>query len=180
MSVRNMLLCLCALPLQPGASTRSAEPEALKKLERWVGAWKGTGWASRGGTERIEFQLSELVQSKVGGSVLLVEGRGTSRNDTGEEVVTHDGLALVYYDKKSGQYRWNGHDLGWGTVDVEATLIDGGLTWRFSPDGGHALVRFTLTFDEEHWHEVGDFSSDGTSWKPMMEMTLLRDRTGAR
>lgn len=183
MSRRCLSSCLCVLALWPLLSAigeddptpPSAGLEALTKLDRWVGRWKGTGWSASATGQRVEFALSERVEKKAGDSVLLVEGRGTTRNEKGEELVTHDGLALVYFDTKSGQYRWNGHERASGVVDAGVTLVDGGLEWAFPADERNTLVRFQIHFDDEQWHEVGDVSVDGKSWARFMEATLERE-----
>ena len=51
--------------------------------------------------ERQEFTIVETVRRKVGGSVLLVEGRGTKKADKKEEVVVHEALTVVSYDGKA-------------------------------------------------------------------------------
>src|SRR5205085_5299483 len=104
------------------------------------------------------------------------EGRGTVKGAGGEEVVTHDGLALVSYDDKAGRYRWQGHDLPWGAIDAEAKLVDGGFAWEFKVPERGATVRFTIRLDEKRWHEVGELSVDGKAWAPFMEMTLERQK----
>ena len=72
----------------------------------------GLGLVRRG--ERQEFTIVETVRRKVGGSVLLVEGRGTKKADKKEEVVVHEALAVVSYDGKARRYRWQSHDLRGG------------------------------------------------------------------
>lgn len=177
----SCLLALLALVLQGGAPENEAhraaagpDPTALKGLELWVGEWSGTGWSQFPGGTRTEFELNESVRSKVGGTVLLVEGRGTTDDARGEHVVTHDGLVLVYFDTRSRTYRWQGHDVGRDPIDVEADVHDGGLEWRLDTGDGAATLRFTLEFDAQHWREVGEISSDGQHWTRFMAMTLER------
>ena len=96
-SSKSELLLLCVLAFQAGSPISGQTPvppaaqvEAVKKLDLWVGEWKGTGWASAGRDERYDFTIVEKVQRKVGGSVLLIEGRGTKKSDTGGAVVVHE------------------------------------------------------------------------------------------
>lgn len=183
MKHRVLWSCACALALLPGASAiddrrvapSSAGVDELKRLDGWVGAWKGTGWVAFAPGPRVEFQLSEHVTKRAGGTVLLVEGRGTTRDEQGAEHVTHDGLALVYFDAKSGQYRWNGHDRGWGAIDAQLSVADGKLEWTFAADERGTRVRFAIRFDDEHWREVGELSGDGETWTRFMETTLARE-----
>ena len=158
------------------APAPAARLAAMKKLDAWVGEWKGSGWSAMGADQRFEFTLVEKVERKVGGTVLAVEGRGVRKTERGEEVVTHDGLALVYYDDKTSQYRWHGHDAPWGAIEAEAKLVDGGLEWSFRVEERNATMRFTIHFDEKQWHEVGDVSVDGKTWIPIMEVNLARQK----
>src|SRR5262245_47454498 len=79
---------------QAGAAV-AARREAMTKLEPWVGQWQGTGWTVTGpGGQRNEFTITERVQPKAGGLVLLVEGVGKGKDPaSGAEVVAHDALA---------------------------------------------------------------------------------------
>ena len=153
----------------PGTASTAAQVAALKKVDIWVGSWKGSGWSSQGGT-RAEFDIVETVTRKAGGTVLMAEGQSVRRSD---HAITHDGLALFYFDDRAGRYHWREHDAPWGALDADAKLIDGGLEWSFAAPGG-ATIRFTLTFDAQRWHESGEMSSDGKTWNKFMEMTLER------
>src|SRR5438552_1038046 len=85
----------------------AAQRQAMKKLDNWVGQWKGTGWF-RSADQKREFSISETVQSKLGGLALMVEGVGKAKNSkTGEEIITHNALAIVTYDAKSKSYRFS-------------------------------------------------------------------------
>jgi hypothetical protein len=160
---------LLATPAAVAQSPPPAPQAAMRPFDRWIGEWSGSGWSTSATGERTEFTLVESVRPKVGGSVLLLEGRGTTASGT----VTHDGLVVLYYDEKAGGYRWNGHDLGRAPIDAEAKLVDGGLEWSIAPDG-RTTVRFRIQFDEKRWHEVGEVSVGGTTWTRFMEMNLLR------
>jgi hypothetical protein len=173
----SALFLLAASPVFSQAPTPpAARLEAMKKLDLWVGEWKGSGWRSSGGDGRQEFRIDEKVQRRLGGTLLLVEGKGTSKTDTGQEVVTHEALALLYYDDKAGRYHWNSHDAGGGARDAEAKLVEGGLEWGFRLEERGVTVRFTIRFDEKRWHEVGETSVDGKTWNKFLEMTLERQR----
>jgi hypothetical protein len=175
-----VLSALALLAGQPAFSQvptpPAAQVEAMKKLDLWVGEWKGSGWASSGLGQRQEFTIVETVRRKVGGSVLLVEGRGTKKADKKEEVVVHEALTVVSYDGKAKRYRWQSHDLRGQALDVEPKLVDGGIEWGFRSGEGGVTVRFTIQFDTKRWHEVGEASTDGKTWNKILEMTLERQK----
>lgn len=154
----------------------SAQLQAMKKFNLWVGQWIGSGWALSENGQRIEFTLAEKVERKVGGTVLLVEGHGTRKNDKGAEIVTHDGLVVVSFNEKTNRYHWHGHDVSRGTIDAELKLIDGGFEWAFKAEERAATIRFTIKINEKQWHELGEVSIDGKNWHRFMEVTLQRQK----
>jgi hypothetical protein len=174
----NLLIVLCLLGVAPvagqGPSAATTRLAALKRFESWIGQWSGSGWSFDRTGRRTEFDLVETVAPKVGGTVLLVEGHGTARGDSG--FTTHDGVVLFYFDEHSARYRWNGHELGSGTVDAEVSPIVGGLSWSIPGGAKGATVRFTILLDQRHWHEFGEASVDGTNWSKFMEIDLERSR----
>ena len=171
----SALPLLAASPVSGQAPTPpAAQLDAMKRFDLWVGEWKGSGWVSSGAGQRHEISMDEKVQRRVGGTVLLVEGRGTRKTDGGGVVVTHEALALLYYDDRAGRYHWNAHDLRGGAIAVEPKLVDGGFEWGFRAEERGVTVRFTIRFDEKRWHEVGEMSADGKTWNKFLEMTLER------
>jgi len=180
-SVFATSLAACAsLPLETTASSTSParpqapdHPAAFPELELWLGEWRGAGWSMSATGERVEFDLVESVREKAGGTVLLVEGRGTRTDSGGEGRVTHDGLVLVYRDA-SGRYRWHGHEAGMGLVEADCALLPDGLQWSLKPDSRGTTVRFSIVLDASSWHEHGEVSGNGEHWTRFMEMTLRR------
>lgn len=79
------------------AGAGQAQESPMRPFDLWVGSWKGSGWAMSATGQRTEFTLVETVQPKVGGTVLLLDGRGTTANGA----VTHDGLVVLSYDEKA-------------------------------------------------------------------------------
>ncbi len=154
------------------ANPAAARVEAMKKLDRWVGEWKGSGWSSTPTGARVEFDQVETVERRVGGTVLLVGGKSTTRGDGAG--VAHDGIVLVSFDDKTGRYRWHGHDLARGVTDAEVTLTERGFQWCVPVGEGGAVVRFTIELDEKHWHEVGEVRMGAAAWSQFMTTDLER------
>jgi hypothetical protein len=171
------LLVLSLLVLLPGAGQDPApgldRAAAMRRFDAWVGDWSGSGWSLDAAGHRTDFTLVEHVQPRAGGTVLLLEGRGTARAEDGTDTVTHDGLVLVYYDEHALSYRWNGHEVRSGTMDTEVRVFDGGLEWSLAMAGA-ATVRFTIHFGDGRWHETGEAGADGSGWHRFMEMNLQR------
>jgi hypothetical protein len=78
----------------------------MKKLDFLVGQWKGEGWMEFAPGQRRTFKGTEVVQSKLDGLLLAVEGLHRGRvGDKGEESIVHNAFALVSYDDKAKRYR---------------------------------------------------------------------------
>lgn len=161
---------------EPAQDAAAVQREAMKKLEAWVGQWQGSGWIVDGPSRnRHEFTITETIQSKLGGRVLLVEGLGKGKDPkTGAEIDTHNTLAVLSYDEKVQIYRFRTHEANGRTLDVEAKPIDGGLEWGFRDETRGATIRFTVHLDGNRWHEVGEATRDGKTWHKFLEMTLQR------
>lgn len=162
-----LMLLLAFLP-------RAQAADGLGKLDCWVGAWQGSGWTQFPGSPRIVFDIVERVQKRAGGNVLLVDGQGTASGPNGARTVTHDGIALVTFDKQAQRYRWQGYDAGRDAVDVEAVVRDCGIAWSIPAGDGKTVVRFTIDLDQREWREVGEIGTGGGPWTKFMEMTLRR------
>ncbi|MDQ3373255.1 MAG: hypothetical protein M3521_05145, partial [Acidobacteriota bacterium] len=67
-----------------------AKRAEMKKLDRLVGQWQGTGWIQQG-KNRETFAGTENVQRKINGLALLVEGNFKNK----EGVVIHETLAVL-------------------------------------------------------------------------------------
>lgn len=158
------------------ADKPSPQLAAIKKLDHWVGTWKGSGWAFNEQGQRFEFTLTETVQRKVAGTVLLLDGKGTRKNDKGEEITTHDGLVIVSYDEKTKHYLWQGHDVGRESVSSELKMIDGSMQWDYQVPNQGPTIRFTIKINNDRWIETGEYSMDGKAWNKFMEVTLERQK----
>src|SRR5688500_19523768 len=76
-----------ALAQGPKPSTREHH-EAMKRLDFMIGTWEGTGTMQGPPGHDNSFKITEKVESRVLGLVLVVEGLGRGRQfGTGEEEI---------------------------------------------------------------------------------------------
>jgi hypothetical protein len=146
---------------------------AIARLDFMVGRWKGDAWQQRG-PERVQTQMLEVVERKLNGAVLVVEGRGTVAVPGGPERVVHHAFGIVSYDPMSKTYSLRSHLNNGLSGDFALTLIDGGVVWSREVPGGR--IRNTARYTADEWHEVGEFSRDGTTWMQVMEIRLKREK----
>ena len=177
-----VLVFIAALLLQPasaadeprrGPPKPEAQIAAMKKLEYMAGTWTGTG-SMDFGERRSTFRGSEVVTSKLDGTALRVEGAFFAKPQGSEtEIPVHTTLGVISYDAKAGKYRFATWLASGGSGERELVVRDDGWQWEMT--GPHGTVRYTMTLGESgEWTEIGERTSDGTTWKPFFEMKLRK------
>ena len=167
-----LLVAAPALAQQPGAANR----EAMKKLDYLAGQWKGDATITQGKEGKQTIQQTEDVEYRLGGTVLLIEGKGTGKlAGQDKEGLVFNALAVVSYDAEAKRYAIKAYRAEGQSVDAILTLTEKGFVWGFVEPRRKTSVRYTMTrTDKGEWHEVGEFSPDGKEWTKFMEMTLTR------
>lgn len=144
----------------------------MKKMDLMIGRWEGTGWIQRG-PARETFHGTEIIQRKLDGLALLVEGKFFGDVKPGEaEKVIHETLAVLSFDPKIKGYKFRTFLATGSSGSFDGKLIEGGWQWGFEFAGG--MMRYTIKFTTDTWFEIGEFSKDGKSWLRNFEMTLKR------
>jgi hypothetical protein len=176
--IPTLLLCALVLPLSAQApASIPAQREAMKKLDFLVGRWKGEGWVEKSSGQRVTFTQTENVQSKLDGTALLVEGRGTGKAPgQAAEAALFEAMAVISYDEQGKLYRFVSNTSEGRQGEFDLKPVEGGCEWGFRiPQGGR--VRYTIKLnDNGQWHEIGEFSQDDKTWRKFHEMTLDRVR----
>lgn len=155
-----------------------AAPPEMDRLGWLVGEWEGSGWSEYAPGQRAEFRGTERVERRMGGRLVVVEGRFTAQvGASAGEVPVHEALGLFQYDPGSDRFRFRtytafGADVG-GLHDAEVS--EGRVVWGYE-DPRLGTVRYTITrTDADEWYEVGDASRDsGETWRRFFEMRLAR------
>jgi hypothetical protein len=167
MKVRLALVFLVALPIFG---------DEMRKLDFLAGDWKGEAQVLSGPGKGEQALQTETVRWKLGGKALVVEGIGRKKLDGGAAgEIVHDALGVVWYDDAAKQFRFDAWTAARGHVDAwfEAG-DDNSARWGFDVPGG-GKIRFTISLnDKGQWHEVGEYSPDGSRWFKTMEMTLTK------
>ena len=156
-------------------STTPAQLQEMKRLDFLIGEWRGEGWTEFTPGQRRTSPVTELVQPKLGGMILLVEGLGKKKAPgQQEEVVTHNALGVIAYDPSAKLYRVRSYLADGRSTDAEAEFVEGGFQWRFKGPQGMS-IRYTIKLTEKgEWFERGEMSRDGQSWRQFHEMTLQK------
>ena len=165
---------LAATP-PPAASPPGPSPkEQMAALQFLVGEWEGEAWSQMGKGPREISQVRELVEWKIDGELLLLQGRGTQRDAaTGAERVVHEAMAVVAWDPGAQKHVMWTYRAGAAPTIPQVTVGDDTVVWGFDTPRGK--VRFTMRLDEQgRWVESGEYSADGAKWTEFLGMTLSR------
>jgi hypothetical protein len=144
----------------------------MKKLDFLLGEWRGGGWIQMG-PEKHEFEGRETVESKLGGVLLLIEGRHYAKGDASR--MMHNAFAAVSWNPRTKEYEFRAYTANGQALTVPARWRDGGLEWGFEPPGSGMKIRYFIRLDEKgQWVETGEMSRDGSQPRQFFEMRLTR------
>lgn len=155
----------------PDAS--SATARAVAALAWLEGAWEGEAWYGAAPESRDTILMSERVERRLDGQVLVVEGIGREPTADGSAGhVVHHALGVLSYDPDQERYTFRAYKEG-RSIDPQTALEDGVFTWSFEAPG-QGRIRYRIRQVDGEWRETGEFSRDGAVWHPFFEMTLHR------
>ena len=170
----SALLLTCVLN---GGATIQAQTgddpilSAMQAISSLEGRWEGAGWSRRGPAEPEYFTSLEQVESRLDGRALLIEGL---HHDTGDAAkVVHHALAMTTYDPDAGRYDFRSYAAGHGSGNFEGHVEGGTFIWGFEIPG-RGQIRYTIRIEDDEWHEVGEFSADGSQWNQVFQMDLRK------
>lgn len=152
------------------AVAQTVTKQALDRLAFLEGQWVGRATAIVGPGEPIVLEQHESVERRLGGSLMIIEGKGFVKG-----AMEFNAFAIIEFDGKSSEYRIQSW-LGTGEK-VHAYLKPGdgnSFEWGFEIPQGK--VRYQVHIDEYgQWVETGEFSPIGTTtWYPNFNMVLKR------
>lgn len=152
------------------AQTGTTNQDKMKPLLGWVGEWKGEGWSIDASRQRTEFTVSENIQPKLEGRILLAEGIGKAKS-TGQE--GFHAFGVFYYNEQAKTYEVKSW-LNDGNMSLSKAEINeqGQFIWGFQVPGGR--IRYTITLTDTTWNEKGEFVMESGQAFPIMEMNLTK------
>jgi hypothetical protein len=171
-TVLIVLACAAGARAQGPAAPHIAE---MKKVEFMTGHWVGEASFQMGPGQRNVFSMDEVVESKLGGALLVVEGIGKTKPPAGVEPrVIHHAFGIVSYDAATNRFAMRAYKSNGLFVDVEPKVGDRTIEWSFL-DPRLGQVRYAMKLNERgEWFEVGESSKDGATWTRFFEATLRR------
>lgn len=155
---------------QQPANSVDTQREAMRKLSFLVGRWSGPVTIVRAPGEPLQLTQTEEIEYKLGGLVLVVEGKSTSSGGN----VLFSALATIAYDDSSHTYRLRAYNDG-HYLDTELSVPANGFSWGFAAGPAHVVNTMHLTAKGE-WEEVTESTVGGNPPHRSAQMLLQRQR----
>lgn len=152
------------------------DKEKMKIFSNWTGRWQGEGSMQMGPGEPRKSNVDERVEAKLDGMVLLVEGIGKAQDASKQEIIVHHALAVLSYDKNTGQYKFRSYLKDGRSTDAWLKPTgENTFQWGFDIPG-RGKTRYNIILDpvKKTWDETGEFSQDGTTWMKFFSMHLTK------
>lgn len=154
---------------QPQMKEVEAERAAMRKLAFLAGHWTGPVTVSMGPGKPLPMTQSENVLSKLGGLVMLIEGKSVG----GDGKAEFQALATVAYDDSTHTYRFRAYNNG-HYVDAPLTVNSNGFSWGFTAGPAHVMNTMHLTTKAE-WQETTEVTLGNRPPMRTVEMLLRRE-----
>jgi hypothetical protein len=147
-----------------------AHVEAMKKFAFLAGDWKGEGWVEMAPGQRHEYEQTERVEFRQRGTIISIVGQGKDKA-TGE--LGHDAFAVLSFDPAKGQYTMTSWAYPGRRGSFEIKPEGEGFAWGMK--NGPATIRYRMKLSAEGvWHETGEMTVDGQTWRQFLEFKVRR------
>lgn len=162
---------------RPPAPDAGRLREAMKSFLPAVGHWRGEGWMQMGPGEPQRSVSEETVEMRLDGLVLVIEGLHHAKLPDGSAgKVVHHALAIVSADSAdpAGGYRFSTFLADGRAADARGAWENGKFVWAPPAPPGRK-IRYVVDWSiADRWSEIGEMSTDGTTWTKFFEMNLSR------
>ena len=155
-----------AIVAQSASDSTNQQHEAMKKLTFMTGQWSGPVSILRGPGEPLRLSQSENVQFKLGGLVLLIEGKSTGSDGKAQ----FEAPATVSFDVASQSYHIRAYHDG-NYLDTTLTLLADGFSWGYI--SGPARIENVMHLTPKgEWQETTIVKVGENPARPSVEMLL--------
>lgn len=149
------------------ATRITAQKEAMKKITRYDGVWRGPAWSILP-TGRHDITQTERIGPFLDGSLKVLEGRGYNADGS----TGFNAFGTISFEPNTGKYNLHSYAQSFAG-DFELKVTDTGYTWEV-PAGPSAKVLYTATITDSTWLEVGDRIVEGQAPVRVFQMDLKR------
>jgi hypothetical protein len=140
--------------------TRASEHELLNSL---IGRWITEGETiPSDGAPALQIRASDIYEWVAGGFFVVHTAYGRiGDTDVG-------GVEMIGYDPETKRFRTHFFDSQGNISSQDLTFRDGTWTWS----GAHARATGVLSDDDHAMPTLHEWSDDGVTWRPSMDVTL--------
>jgi hypothetical protein len=175
MKAMAVFVFLLITSVVPSNAQESLPLVKMKDVAMLVGQWRGEGWIQFEEGERRSFTVTERVESRLGGLVLVFDrtAEGDAAGREGPTVINH-AFGILTYDAVRNRYAGIVIRDDGSYVVAEVKQDQGFLEWSYDdPELGTVknLIRIT---ESGEWYGVGENSKDEVNWNRTYEMHLTR------
>jgi len=149
------------------ATVLKAQREGMASFALMDGLWRGPAWTLLPSGEKHTLTQTERVGSFLDGTVKVLEGTGYEADGA----VAFNAFGIISYDPATKAYALHSYALG-HVGDFALTTTAEGWVWELPV--GPMTIRYTATFKDGTWREVGDRIMPGKDPVRIFEMTLKR------
>jgi hypothetical protein len=155
-----------AQPADPAVLLK-AEAEAMAPLAWSHGRWQGEAWSVTP-AGRHEIVQTERVGPMLGGTLVVVEGKSFERDG---RPAAFNAFGIMSYDPLRKAYAFHSYAQG-RAGDFPLEVTPNGYAWSIA--AGPTKVRYTATFRDGVWREVGEMTRPDGAVTQIFEMNLKR------
>lgn len=142
----------------------------MQKLSFLIGTWSGEARLLRG-PEPVTLTQTEVVQYKLDGLLLVIEGTGRSPLD---QTAVIQALGIISYDDASETYHMNAWNDG-RSLESEVELLDDIQSLRWGFGAGDIRTRSVLTVEKSgQWTEVAEVMVGSQPPRKLIDLTVRR------
>lgn len=150
------------------ATRLASQRDAMKPLAWMDGIWRGPAWVIRPDGTRHTLTQTERIGTFLGGTVRVVEGRGYDADGS----VSFNALGTISFDTQAKRYSFHTHAQGYSGTFAFTPTADG-YVWETQAGPG-AVMRYTATFKDGRFREIGEYVRGGEPPRQTFEMNLQR------
>lgn len=146
----------------------------MQKLSYLAGKWKGEAIAKQRSGPDTKVVQEENIQFKLDNTIMIFEGTG--RNPANLNEIMFNAFAILSYDENKKEFSMTSHlKDGSQTQAYYKVLAENHFEWGFDVQN-NAKMRYDIKLDPKakSWYETGEYSPDGVTWYPFIELKLTK------
>lgn len=172
--VLSVFLSLSFQPIRAQNENTPVERTKMEIFTHWAGSWTGEATMKHGGGPSQTSMVEEIIQSKLDGTIVTMEGIGKSTSQDSSKVV-HHAFGVLSYDKREQKYKLKSYLADGRSTDAWFEVKnENHYQWGFDVPAGKIRYSITMSAGGNTWYEVGEFTSDNTTWYKFFEMNLSK------